>query len=535
MEEREELMVSLNPTKTHDPTRKSGLFLKPTSTFTKLGKPLYPNHYCEKKNRSLSVSFSGWRTQQRCGKWKEWVDSMHALHKSTWKKAGIYEAVLNSCYEIKKDDNLILGFVQKWCDETKSFVFSWGEVTVTLEDMMVIGGYSVLGDSVDCAIVNEDLVKVLEKLNEARTELSRSTRRRADPFGWMKKFKDSGSDIEHEAFLISWLCRFVFPSSTIVKHVLTIGIHLARGVKLALAPAVLASIYRDLSLLKDKMVDSKDYDHNHETAATVCAPFQFVQIWIWERFPKLRPNPSYSCMPRFAKWDKKSPVKDVSSFVGSALEEFCWQPYGEDIIDHSVLSKVYQDVGKWVNVDVCLDEGLESWARCLRVSELVGMDGNCMEQYLPHRVAMQFGMNQDVPGDVVRANETSEIAWKFYSRPVKDAKLYIPSRVSEPHVTARYLEWRNKSTGSCKLLPQLCDDEGINLVEDESRTEGSEDAMGNNDGGGGGYGIYDDNDDADGGDDEDDKINALGSKLEARIGKLEEVFQYLKAKKQKVI
>jgi hypothetical protein len=31
----------------------------------------------------------------------------------------------------------------------------------------------------------------------------------------------------------------------------------------------------------------------------------------------------------------------------------------------------------------------------LRVSELVGFDA--IEQYLPHRVAMQFGMDHDVP------------------------------------------------------------------------------------------------------------------------------------------
>nr|XP_043620139.1 serine/threonine-protein phosphatase 7 long form homolog [Erigeron canadensis] len=517
MEEREELMLSLKPSKTHDPTRKLGLFLKPTSTLTNHGKPFDPTHCCEEKMCSLRVLFKGWRTQQKG--WKDWVDGMHSLHKSTWKKAGIYEAVLNSCYEIKKDDNLILGFVQKWCDETKSFVFSWGEVTVTLEDMMVIGGYSVLGDSVDCAIVNEDMERVLEKLMEVRTELTRSSANKADQTQWMKKFKDSGSDIEHEAFLVLWLCRFVFPSSSavVMKDVLTIGIHLARGVKLALAPAVLASIYRDLSLLKTKMVGFKDDDHNDKTVTAVWAPFQLVQVWIWERFCKLRPNPGHSCSPRFAKWGNKLPVKDVSSFVGSALEEFCWQPYGEDLNDHSLLSKLYQDVGRWVVLDVCLDEGLESWARCSRVSELVGIDGNCIEQYLPHRVAMQFGMNQDVPGDVARTNETSEVAWNFYSRPVTDAKLYIPSRVSEPHVTARYLEWSNKSTGSCS---QLCDDEGKNLVKNELRTEGSEDAMGNNDAGGGSG---------------DDEINALGLKLEARIGKLEEVFQYLKAKKQKVI
>lgn len=62
---------------------------------------------------------------------------------------------------------------------------------------------------------------------------------------------------------------------------------------------------------------------------------------------------------------------------------------------------------------------MESWACCLRVLELVGLDRKCIEQYLPHGVAKQFGINQDVPGDVARTNSTSKIVWRFYMRPVK--------------------------------------------------------------------------------------------------------------------
>nr|XP_043620724.1 protein MAIN-LIKE 2-like [Erigeron canadensis] len=503
MEKREELMVSPKPSKTHDPIRKIVPFLKPTSTFTNLQKPLFPKHSCEQKMCSLKVSFNGFRTPQKG--WKDWVDSMHSLHKSTWKKAGIYEAVLNSCYEIKKDDNLILGFVQKWCDETKSFVFSWGEVTVTLEDMMVIGGYSVLGESVDSAMKPENLKTVLSNLNKARAKLSESTYQKANQCGWMKKFKDSGSKIEHEAFLALWLTRFVFPSSysTVMKNVFPIAGRLARGIRLALAPAVLASIYRDLSLLKAKITVMKnDYC---ETPVIVWAPFQLVQIWIWERFMKLRPNPGHSLVPRFARWEqKKLQVEKVGSFVDCAFEDFCWLPYGENSNDNSVFCNVYQETGKWV-VNECLDEDVESWARCFRVSELVGIDGNCIEQYLPHRVAMQFGMNQDVPGDVARTNETPEIAWRFYSRPVKDVKLYIPSRFSDPYVTARYLEWRDKSSGVSSLQSSFDDNETDNFVKIESLTEDLKD---------------------------DDEIRILGLKLEARISRLEEVYGYLKAKKK---
>ncbi|PWA75158.1 hypothetical protein CTI12_AA245540 [Artemisia annua] len=52
---------------------------------------------------------------------------------------------------------------------TKTFVFKWGEVTVTLEDIMVVGGYSVLGHSVFniVDIETDEAKEVLRKLNEA--------------------------------------------------------------------------------------------------------------------------------------------------------------------------------------------------------------------------------------------------------------------------------------------------------------------------------------------------------------------------------
>ncbi|PWA75159.1 Aminotransferase-like mobile domain-containing protein [Artemisia annua] len=312
----------------------------------------------------------------------------------------------------------------------------------------------------------------------------------------MKKFKDSGSEIEHEAFLALWLSRFVFPSSYTIANVSAIAVCLARGVRLALPPPVLASIYRDLSLLNNNLGNDGQDD---ESNLIVWAPFQLVQVWILERFRQISPNCVDSCNPRFARWEnKKLRVANVGSFVDCGFDDFIWQPYGEDINDKS---------RKWVVVGDCLDEEMETWVRCLRVSELVGIDGKCIQQYLPHRVAMQFGMNQDVPGDVARMNGSREIAWRFYTRPIKDVKVYFPSQFSKPHVTVRYLEWWNKSTGECSWQSPVDDNEIQKFGNDESRNEGSKDSM------------------------DIDSFDTLGLDLEARISKLEEIFAYLKAKK----
>uniref|UniRef100_A0A6N2KA70 Aminotransferase-like plant mobile domain-containing protein n=1 Tax=Salix viminalis TaxID=40686 RepID=A0A6N2KA70_SALVM len=61
------------------------------------------------------------------------------------------------------------------------------------------------------------------------------------------------------------------------------------------------------------------------------------------------------------------------------------------------------------------DGELHSFVICLHASELVGLD--CKESYLPHRVAMQFGMDQDLPGEPYRSDFT-----------FKNIRFFVPSR-----------------------------------------------------------------------------------------------------------
>ncbi|GKB13321.1 aminotransferase-like mobile domain-containing protein [Tanacetum coccineum] len=243
-----------------------------------------------------------------------------------------------------------------------------------------------------------------------------------------------------KAFLALWLSRFVFPSTytTVSANVSAIAVCLARGVRLALAPPVLASIYRDLTLLNNNLGND---GHDDESNLIVWAPFQLVQVWILERFRKISPNSVDSCNPRFARWEnKKLRVENVGSFVDCGFDDSIWQPFGEVLNDKS---------GKWVVVAECLDEELESWVRCLRVSEL--NDGT----------VWKWG----------------GIAWRFYTRLVKDVKVYIPSGLFEPYVTVRYLEWWNKSTGECSLQSPIDDNKTDKFGKDESSIEGSEDSM----------------------------------------------------------
>ena len=447
-EEREELMVS--PTG-GNPTLRIAHFLKPSvSSIDELPSPFLSAEptISELENLPLKVHFKIWRRMDE--NWKMWVASLHSKYQSIWKESGIYEAIMCSKYSICRHQDLILGLAEKWCPKTNTFIFSWGEATVTLEDMMALGGYSVLGDSVLSPLVTKEMEEIHEILLEANRRVSVSFT--ASQHKWLEHFMGSGSKLEHEAFLSYWLSKFVFPlcEYRIERQNFPIAILLARGTRIALAPAVLSSIYSDLGLLKEKLVASTKLDT--EELLNISAPFQLVQLWAWERFPALRPSPiSISqCEPRPARWSKlkKVSIENVRLAIDTAGESFQWRPYAIAANHNWLFPKFYEEKEQWVSVDAALDKELESFALCLRVCELLGL--HCIQQYLPHRVAMQFGIDQDLPGHVVRYNMSPGIAWSHYNRSIGDSKLYIPPRLFEADVTMRYFEWWKQSMSAKK-------------------------------------------------------------------------------------
>ncbi|KAL3508505.1 hypothetical protein ACH5RR_027906 [Cinchona calisaya] len=462
MEERREKMVSPSG---GEPTLRTAHFLIPSVRATDgpvfdlppnaFSSSLSESNFFESSTKSaLKLNFPGWRNPQK--DWKTWVDHMCSLHQSLWKKAGIFDAVMNSTYRVIRNDDLILSFGERWCPETSTFVFPWGEATLTLEDVMILGGYAVAGEPVFSYLDTEELAVIEKKLIFARTELIRTKSKKASQSLWLVKFMDSGSEIEHEAFLTFWLSRFVFPtksqSDNIERHLMPIAVHLARGTKIALAPAVLADLYTNLGELKGALVDSKRLHNCNKqgkiSELSISAPFQLVQIWVWERFPKLQPKPIAlgQGQPRFAVWDelRMDDIGDVRLAIDGADKHFHWRPYAMGF--NSLLPcTIYKEREQRVLVDSDMDEDLEVLVRCLRVSEVAGIDPDCIVQYLPHRVAMQFGIDQDLPGHVGRANSNQSIAWENYTRTIRDEWVYIPSRLFDADVTTRYRDWWKKS------------------------------------------------------------------------------------------
>ncbi|XP_068338922.1 uncharacterized protein [Pyrus communis] len=230
------------------------------------------------------------------------LENLGRSHHSTWKKAGIHEAIFSSTYQIKRQTDLVFGFAEKWSCETNTFIFPWGEATITLEDVML------------------------------------------------------------------------------------------------------------------------------------------VQVWAWERFSDLRPenpNPLNYGEPRMARWDtsNRQKVKNLRRVLDSAREEFMWRPYALDVVENWHCLNTILKRKSGFRLDLIRMMNYSHLFRCLRVSELVGLNG-AIEHYLPRRVAMQFGYDQDLPGSVTQLKHKPDTAWKNYIEEAKKVKMYLPSRLFKVDVSS---------------------------------------------------------------------------------------------------
>ncbi|XP_057432611.1 uncharacterized protein LOC130725390 [Lotus japonicus] len=427
MEVREDFMVS--PAGDSEPTFRTAHFLKPIAT-----------------------SIDGTVSEIFSSSVPPMLETEPKEYEVVWKKVGIFEAIMSTKFKIVKNHDLLFEVAEKWCSQTNTFVFPWGEATITLEDVMVLGGYPVLGDPVFTSLQNQEMREVEQKLILARKEPWRRRKSKAYVSIWIDIFINSGSEIEHEAFLVAWLSLFVFPHQDYVNQsVFPIAILLARGNPIALAPAVLASIYKDLGLLKETIagltkipVAADKLDK--ELEVTLESPFYLVQIWLWERFQNLQPetNVIKDGDPLLFRWHKVKGMKidNARLALNSAMGDFLWRPY----VRYGGKCRAFypENEIQQVPFEADLDKELASFVRCMRVSELVGIDSTIL-QYCPHRVAMQFGMDQDVLDCVPVFRRTEGIAWENYCRPISDRNLYFPSRLFEADVTTRYARWWKQS------------------------------------------------------------------------------------------
>nr|GLL16931.1 uncharacterized protein LOC105964676 [Ipomoea trifida] len=247
------------------------------------------------------------------GYW-EWAEDALNFFRKPLREGMIYEAVFASLFTYDRNADIVQAFCEAWCPRTNILITSSDEISISLRDLYMLGGLPLLGEIYDERIPNAlDLDKGSYKcsacLFEAFFHLTqqkdhttyvqasrwidfwcRKTRRYAAPPPRKENKKSrpkathnlSGileaaprwshvseapfvelnipQNLEQEvylaAFLACWLCTFVLPgnpTATIRPETFNMACKMAKGIKVCLAPPVLASIYYGLNSILESI------------------------------------------------------------------------------------------------------------------------------------------------------------------------------------------------------------------------------------------------------------------------------------------
>ncbi|PQQ00289.1 uncharacterized protein Pyn_32351 [Prunus yedoensis var. nudiflora] len=121
--------------------------------------------------------------------WEKWLPRMEHFFGQQWKDQGIYHLIKLFARPLIMDRSLLAATLCFWSSATNTMNFRFGMMTLTVLDMAALFGLSPLGVEVNAALVAPEA----EGKDSAEDDA-------IAPLG----------EVEHAAFLLYWLCKFVF-------------------------------------------------------------------------------------------------------------------------------------------------------------------------------------------------------------------------------------------------------------------------------------------------------------------------------------
>ncbi|CAL8089044.1 unnamed protein product [Prunus armeniaca] len=211
-------------------------------------------------------------------------------------------------------------------------------------------------------------------------------------------------EVEHAAFLLYWLCKFVFctQANKVTLEFAHLADYLAQGGRLALGPFLLGHIYRTLH---DVVTDGMKPKHG--------GPRWAFQFWLQAYFPELRGAVSVADTEPLATAFARAPKKhNASTFCYKFFYELTERTGSQFRVSLARPYPLYLAH----DLSIIPDGETENDLREIWGSFLVKCDLHCglskagAEVYLPHFVARQFGLIQMAPLPPLSINRLS--SWR---------------------------------------------------------------------------------------------------------------------------
>uniref|UniRef100_A0A2N9EQH2 Aminotransferase-like plant mobile domain-containing protein n=1 Tax=Fagus sylvatica TaxID=28930 RepID=A0A2N9EQH2_FAGSY len=225
-------------------------------------------------NRCLSISSF---PCSAAADWFHWVadEFLDVKFCALLERAGVAEAILlsRSC-NMYRDTEMLRQILRRWCTSTHTFFFSWGELTITLEDVENHWLLPVLGDMDPFAVEMSEEETLVEQALMARS----STRINA----WSLYFaKGTEPAVRRAAFVAYWLCKCVFgdaPYYSMKPLYFRLAVKISFGHRFPLAAMFLGYLYLQLdSICLDEICGGSCH------FITTCFNTSALQTFLWER------------------------------------------------------------------------------------------------------------------------------------------------------------------------------------------------------------------------------------------------------------
>lgn len=185
------------------------------------------------------------------------------LHKD-WVNMGILETIEISKFPLEINPNLLVTAACFWSKTSNTFVLPYGMISPTILDVVHMTGLPSTGLDVN-ALLTPDPYEPLFELDIKGASYKY----------WLvdRYVEKSMKPSLHEkiSFYVFLICKFLMaiPGFKVTREYINLVVCLAQGKKLALAPFVLGTLYKDMYTFVDKKVSD------------ACGgPFWFFQAWL---------------------------------------------------------------------------------------------------------------------------------------------------------------------------------------------------------------------------------------------------------------
>ncbi|XP_028121096.1 uncharacterized protein LOC114318399 [Camellia sinensis] len=222
----------------------------------------------------------GWRSPD--SDWRSWARRIEGHDAEVWKHQGIGEAIRLSTKIYDVDKGLIAAAAAAaacfWLQSSNSLLFNFGMISPTILDVAHLTGLPILGNPIH-ALLEPPKVTFTLNTNICYTDFAKN---------YQGKPGSPVDDKERTAFYLLWLCEFLFcvPGYKITKEYLPLALCMQDGQLMALAPYLLATLYKALFSFVDKKI-----------SGNCGGPFWLFQAWLYAYFPEARPPPPNTLKP----------------------------------------------------------------------------------------------------------------------------------------------------------------------------------------------------------------------------------------------